>query len=76
MDIKKTNEGRSAKAVFTIRERFENLMLKAAEENKSAHMLTVEAVSLKRTRNKKLKVIEKLGEMIENLGKCKKLRMD
>ena len=51
-------------------------MLKAAEENKSAHMLTVEAVSLKRTRNKKLKVIEKLGEMIENLGKCKKLRMD
>ena len=55
---------------------FENLMLKAAEENKSAHMLAVEAVSLKRTRNKKLKVIEKLGEMIENLGKCKKLRMD
>ena len=51
-------------------------MLKAAKENKSAHMLAVEAVSLKRTRNKKLKVIEKLGEMIENLGKCKKLRMD
>ena len=55
---------------------FENLMLKAAKENKSAHMLAVEAVSLKRTRNKKLKVIEKLDETIENLGKCKKLRMD
>ena len=39
-------------------------------------MLVAEAVSLKRTRNKKLKVIEKLDEVIENLGKCKKLHMD
>ena len=34
---------------------FENLMSKAAEEKKSAHILAVETVSLKRRRDQKLK---------------------
>ena len=34
---------------------FGNLMSKAAEENKSAHILAVETVSLKRRRDEKLK---------------------
>ena len=34
---------------------FGNLMSKAVEENKSAHILAVKAVSLKRRRDEKLK---------------------
>ena len=54
---------------------FEILMSKAAEEKKSAHILAVEAVSLKRKRDEKLKEIEKLDEVIENMGKHKKMHM-
>ena len=76
LDIKKTNEGRPAKVVFTIRERFWKIDSKSCRKKQISYMLPVVAVSLKRTRNKKLKVIEKLGEVIGNLGKCKKLHMD
>ena len=51
---------------------FEELMSKTAEEKKSSHLLTVEAMFFKRTRYKKLKEIEKLDEVIEDLGKRRK----
>ena len=41
-------------------------------KKKSSHLLAVEAMSLKRTRDEKLKEIEKLDEVIEDLGKRRK----
>lgn len=40
------------------------LLSKAAEEKKSAYILAVKAVSLKKTRHEKLKEIQKLNELI------------
>ena len=50
---------------------FEELMSRTAKK-KSSHLLAVEAMSLKRTRDEKLKEIEKLDEVIEDLGKRRK----
>ena len=47
-------------------------MWRVATEKKSSHLPAVEAMFLKRTRDEKLKEIEKLDEVIEDLGKRKK----
>ena len=47
-------------------------MWKVALEKKSERILAVEVVSLKRTGDEKPKEIEKLDEVIENMGKHKK----
>ena len=53
---------------------FEDMITKTANEKKSLHTLAVEAaVSLNRTRDEKLKEIEKLDEIIENLAEEKRL---
>ena len=49
-------------------------MSKAPEEMKQEHILEVEAVSLKRTRDQKLKEREKLDGMIKNEGKHKEMQ--
>ena len=48
------------------------LTSRAAKEEKSSQLLAVAAMSLKRTRDEKLKEIEKLDEVIEDLGKRRK----
>lgn len=52
---------------------YEDLMSKAASDKSSAHVLAVKADSLKRTRDDKIKEIEKLEGVIEDLGKRRKM---
>ena len=60
------------KLLLQLQNDFEELMSRVAREKKSSHLLAVEAMSLKRTRDEKLKEIEKLDEVIEDLGKQRK----
>ena len=57
LDIKKTKSLKEnlQKLCSQLEKDFENLMSKAAEEKKSAHIVAVETVSLKRRRDQKLK---------------------
>ena len=73
-DIKKTRSMKEdlRKLCSSLEKDFEDMITKAANEKKSSHTLAVEAVSLKRTRDEKLKEIEKLDAIIENLAKRKK----
>ena len=71
LDIKKTKLMKEdlQKLCSQLEKDFENLMSKASEKKKSAHILAVKAISLKRTRDEKLKEIEKLDYLfiLENL---------
>ena len=51
-------------------------MSKAPEEMKQEHILEVEDVCLKRTRDQKLKEREKLDGMIKNAGKRNEIQMN
>ena len=51
-------------------------MSKAPEEMKQEHILEVEDVCLKRTRDQKLKEREKLDGIIKNAGKRKEIQMN
>ena len=51
-------------------------MSKAPEEMKQEHILEVEALSLKRTRDQKLEEREKLDGMIKNARKRKEIQMN
>ena len=74
LDIKKTRSMKDnlEKLLLQLQNDFEELMSRVAKEKKSSHLLAVEAMSLKRTREEKLKEIEKLDEVIEDLGKQRK----
>ena len=74
IDIKKTRSMKNnlQKLLLQLQNDFEELMSRAAKEKKSSHLLTVEAMSLKRTQDEKLKQIKKLDEVIEDLGKRRK----
>ena len=74
LDIKTTRsmKGNLEKLSLQLQNDFEELMWRVATEKKSSHLPAVEAMLLKRTRDEKLKEIEKLDEVIEDLGKRRK----
>ena len=74
LDIKTTKsmKGNLEKLSLQLQNDFEELMWRVATEKKSSHLPAVEAMLLKRTRDEKLKEIEKLDEVIEDLGKRRK----
>ena len=65
-------KGNLEKRSLQLQNDFEELMWRVATEKKSSHLPAVEAMLLKRTRDEKLKEIEKLDEVIEDLGKRRK----
>ena len=59
------------KLLLQLQNDFEVLMSRAAKEKKSSHLLSIEAMSLKK-QDEKLREIKKLDEGLEDLGKRRK----